>query len=140
MHHRLFIHIISATIVIDICGIIGVLAISRALGDHLLKENDVVTGTTLCSSYHIMVLSPSLMYSYVNSIAEPYCQDIELTAEDQYLILACDGLWDVMTDQDACDLLLAKVKADADGTHTHLYYHSYSYSFHQVEPHDRVYE
>lgn len=67
----------------------GVLAISRALGDHLLKENDVVT-------------------------AEPYTQDIELTHDDHYLILACDGLWDVMTDQDACDFVLAKVKANTE--------------------------
>jgi serine/threonine protein phosphatase PrpC len=40
----------------------GVLAISRALGDHMLKENDVVS-------------------------AEPYCTDTELTPEDTYLLL-----------------------------------------------------
>lgn len=61
-------------------------------------------------------------------IAEPYCQDIELTAEDQYLILACDGLWDVMTDQDACDFLLAKVKATNDADGTHILYASHTYT------------
>jgi protein phosphatase PTC1 len=46
----------------------GVLAISRALGDHMLKENDVVS-------------------------AEPYVCDTELTNEDTFVLLACDGVW-----------------------------------------------
>jgi len=63
----------------------GVLAISRALGDHMLKNcggglNDVVS-------------------------AEPYCSDTELTDEDTYVLLACDGVWDVMTDQEAMDFI-----------------------------------
>jgi protein phosphatase PTC1 len=62
----------------------GVLAISRALGDHMLKENDVVT-------------------------AIPYCLDTELTEDDTFLILACDGLWDVMSDQEAVDFLIAHI-------------------------------
>lgn len=42
----------------------GVLAISRALGDHMLKENDVVS-------------------------AEPFCSDTELTPDDTHILLAC---------------------------------------------------
>jgi protein phosphatase PTC1 len=52
----------------------GVLAISRALGDHMLKENNVVT-------------------------AEPFTTATELVDDDAFLIMACDGLWDVMSDQ-----------------------------------------
>lgn len=63
----------------------GVLAISRALGDHMLKENDVVT-------------------------AVPYASETELTSEDTFLILACDGLWDVMTDQQAVDMAAVKIR------------------------------
>lgn len=63
----------------------GVLAISRALGDHMLKENDVVS-------------------------AEPFTTDTQLTEEDQYVLLACDGVWDVMTDQEAIDFVLTKLK------------------------------
>lgn len=61
----------------------GVLAISRALGDHMLKENDVVT-------------------------AAPFCNSIEITPQDTHLLLACDGVWDVVTDQEAADFVLKK--------------------------------
>jgi len=63
----------------------GVLAISRAFGDHLFKENDVVT-------------------------AVPYASETELGPEDTFLILACDGLWDVMEDQEAVEFVLKKVR------------------------------
>ncbi len=56
----------------------GVLAVARALGDHALKR--FVTG-------------------------EPYVATVELQAEDTHLVLACDGLWDVMSDQDVCDII-----------------------------------
>lgn len=62
----------------------GVLAISRALGDHMLKENDVIS-------------------------AEPYCVETDLCDADTHLVLACDGLWDVMTDQEAVDLMIMKL-------------------------------
>lgn len=63
----------------------GVLAISRALGDHMLKENTAVVS------------------------AEPYCVDTELTDADSYVILACDGVWDVMTDQYAVTFVLEQI-------------------------------
>jgi len=57
----------------------GVLAVTRALGDYYMKE--LVTGhpyTTETFLYH---------------------------THDEFIILACDGLWDVCTDQAACDLI-----------------------------------
>ncbi len=45
----------------------GVLAISRALGDHMLKDNNVVS-------------------------AEPYCLSTCLEEQDRFLLLACDGV------------------------------------------------
>jgi protein phosphatase PTC1 len=56
----------------------GVLAVARALGDHALKR--FVTG-------------------------EPFVATVELQAGDSHLVLACDGLWDVMSDQDVCDVI-----------------------------------
>lgn len=56
----------------------GVLAVSRAFGDRLLKR-------------------------YV--VAMPDLQEEDLTAEDETVILASDGLWDVITNQDAITLI-----------------------------------
>eukprot|EP00189_Rhodosorus_marinus_P004328 CAMPEP_0113965654 /NCGR_PEP_ID=MMETSP0011_2-20120614/7869_1 /TAXON_ID=101924 /ORGANISM="Rhodosorus marinus" /LENGTH=315 /DNA_ID=CAMNT_0000978199 /DNA_START=35 /DNA_END=982 /DNA_ORIENTATION=- /assembly_acc=CAM_ASM_000156 len=57
----------------------GVLSVSRALGDHAMKK--VVLGS-------------------------PYTSHEVLTSEDPFVILACDGLWDVMSDDDACTIVL----------------------------------
>mmetsp|Transcript_44832 Transcript_44832/g.130587 ORF Transcript_44832/g.130587 Transcript_44832/m.130587 type:complete len:281 (+) Transcript_44832:177-1019(+) len=62
----------------------GMLAMTRALGDHLLKmpvlPNDVVSNV-------------------------PDITSTDLTAQDSFVILACDGLWDVMNDQQAVELV-----------------------------------
>jgi len=58
----------------------GVLAVSRALGDFNMKE-------------------------FV--IAEPFITTNDIPdTENIFLILACDGLWDVTSDQEAIDLLM----------------------------------
>ena len=61
--------------------VLGILAVTRAFGDHGMK--DFVT-------------------------ANPYVSTSILTNIHDYpfLILACDGVWDVFSDQDACDLIL----------------------------------
>lgn len=56
----------------------GVLAVTRSLGDSYLKS--LVTG-------------------------KPFTTSTEITPEDEFLILACDGLWDVVSDAAACKLV-----------------------------------
>ncbi|KAI0769457.1 protein serine/threonine phosphatase 2C [Trametes elegans] len=56
----------------------GVLAVTRSLGDSSMKE--FVVGS-------------------------PYTTETELSDEDEFLILACDGLWDVVNDQAAVELV-----------------------------------
>lgn len=56
----------------------GVLAVTRSLGDSSMKE-------------------------YV--VGSPYTTETELGSEDEFLILACDGLWDITGDQGAIDLV-----------------------------------
>jgi protein phosphatase PTC1 len=57
----------------------GILAISRAIGDEELK--DLI-------------------------VAQPYTSKVELSPEvNDLLIIACDGLWDVCTDQEAIDAI-----------------------------------
>jgi len=38
-------------------------------------------------------------------VGSPYTTSTPLAANDEFLILACDGLWDVATDQKAVDLV-----------------------------------
>lgn len=59
----------------------GILAVTRALGDHAMKE-------------------------WV--VCDPYYTELTLTTKDKLLILACDGVWDVLTDQDAVDVCLTE--------------------------------
>ncbi|GAA6052452.1 hypothetical protein JCM3770_001120 [Rhodotorula araucariae] len=56
----------------------GVLAVTRSLGDSSMKE--FVVGA-------------------------PFTTETTLGPEDEWLIVACDGLWDVCTDQEAVDLI-----------------------------------
>ncbi len=51
------------------------------------------------------MLSASGPQDYV--IGEPYCERLELQPTDTHLVVACDGLWDVVSDQDVCETLLA---------------------------------
>ncbi|XP_073288401.1 protein phosphatase 2C 37-like [Primulina huaijiensis] len=63
----------------DGARVLGVLAMSRAIGDNYLKP-------------------------YV--ISEPEVTVTERTAEDECLILASDGLWDVVSNETACGVAL----------------------------------
>ncbi|KAI8621673.1 phosphatase 2C-like domain-containing protein [Chytriomyces sp. MP71] len=59
----------------------GVLAVTRALGDLTMKD-------------------------YI--IGNPYTTETVLEDADDTLLLACDGVWDVCSDQDAIDFLVAQ--------------------------------
>jgi len=63
----------------------GLLAVSRAFGDHMLK--------------------PAVS-------AKPYYSSHQIDQHTPYLVLACDGLWDVMEDQEVVDFILARVKQE----------------------------
>ncbi|KAI8867911.1 protein serine/threonine phosphatase 2C [Ramicandelaber brevisporus] len=56
----------------------GVLAVTRSLGDKAMK--------------HLV-------------IGAPYTSETVLTPDDEFVIVACDGLWDVCKDQKAVDLI-----------------------------------
>jgi len=65
----------------------GQIAITRSLGDHLMK--DFIIG-------------------------DPYLSHQDLIDKDTHLIVACDGLWDVVEDQAACEFLAQYPNASAD--------------------------
>ncbi len=54
------------------------MAVTRAIGDRRLKQ-------------------------YVSAVPEISMR--QLQAEDEFLILASDGVWDVLSNQEACDLV-----------------------------------
>jgi len=58
----------------------GQIVITRSLGDHIMKE-------------------------FI--ICDPYTQFHQLTSADTHIVVACDGLWDVVEDQAAVDFVLA---------------------------------
>ncbi|PSR92473.1 Protein like [Actinidia chinensis var. chinensis] len=62
----------------------GDLAVTRALGDWYMK-------------FPLGSASPLT--------AEPEVQQIMLTEDDEFLIVACDGIWDVMSNEDAVSLV-----------------------------------
>lgn len=62
----------------------GILSVTRALGDHAMKQ-------------------------WV--VCDPYYTELELHRTDKFIIMACDGVWDVLSDQDAVDL----VKGESHG-------------------------
>mmetsp|Transcript_26184 Transcript_26184/g.47236 ORF Transcript_26184/g.47236 Transcript_26184/m.47236 type:complete len:294 (+) Transcript_26184:34-915(+) len=68
----------------------GMLAIARAFGDHQLK-------------------APVLPKDVVSNV--PDITSTELTAEDMFVIVACDGLWDVLSDQDSVNIVLEGIRA-----------------------------
>jgi len=62
----------------------GMLAMTRALGDHVLK----------------MPILPNDVVSNVPDITST-----DLSSQDSFVIVACDGLWDVMNDQQGVELV-----------------------------------
>ncbi|XP_023551136.1 probable protein phosphatase 2C 24 isoform X1 [Cucurbita pepo subsp. pepo] len=73
----------------DGARVLGVLAMSRAIGDGYLKP-------------------------YV--ISEPEVVEVDRTGEDEFLILATDGLWDVVSNETACDVVRTCMRAPPAST------------------------
>jgi len=69
----------------------GNLNLSRALGDLKYKGN-----AQLPKAAQIIT-------------AEPDVRSHTLTAEDEFLVLACDGVWDCMSNQDVCDFVKERI-------------------------------
>jgi len=68
----------------------GKLAVSRGFGDLPYKDEENLSGKLVT--------------------AEPDVQEFDLTNESKFLILACDGLWDTVDNQEAVDFILQRLK------------------------------
>ncbi|KAI7879279.1 PP2C-domain-containing protein [Lichtheimia hyalospora FSU 10163] len=79
--------IIAAGGFVEFGRVNGNLALSRAIGDFEFKQND-----NLPQEEQVVTCNPDI-------IEHP------LTDDDEFLILACDGIWDCMTNQQAVDFV-----------------------------------
>ncbi|KAK9058700.1 hypothetical protein SSX86_023542 [Deinandra increscens subsp. villosa] len=67
----------------------GQLGVTRALGDWYMKKEKLL-------------------------IAEPDVRRIALTDNDEFMIIACDGIWDVMSNQEAVTLVRCQLRQHND--------------------------
>merc|ERR1712048_654330 len=74
----------------------GNLNLSRAIGDLEYKKRD-----DLKPEEQIICSTPDVLVQQV-------------TPEDEFVILACDGVWDVMTNQQACDFVRSRLVEKMD--------------------------
>jgi serine/threonine protein phosphatase PrpC len=79
--------------------VLGILAVARSMGDHGMKE--FVIGKPFSSVTKVAI-------DNVDSSQDTPC------ISSEFVILACDGLWDVMEDQEAVDLVRRSVFGSAD--------------------------
>lgn len=68
------------------------MATSRAIGDRAFKTGKHAEGHLISS--------------------EPETSRRNLSSDDRFLITACDGVWDVLSDQEACDVVSDQLKVD----------------------------
>ena len=71
----------------------GALNVSRTLGDLDFKRN-----TNLPHTHQMVVATPDIT-------------TFELQKGDEFVILACDGIWDVLSNQEAVDFVRKRIKA-----------------------------
>ena len=71
----------------------GRLAISRAIGDNSFKNNNPTLS-------HV-ISTPDITYN-------------KLTTEDEFIVMACDGLWDVMSNKNAVDYIKSRLDKNTD--------------------------
>ncbi len=70
-------------IIISSPRVLGILAVSRSFGDHGMKD--------------FVVATPHVVEKSLND-----------GGHYPFVILACDGVWDVMTDQEAVELIISE--------------------------------
>ncbi|KAG8379676.1 hypothetical protein BUALT_Bualt07G0113800 [Buddleja alternifolia] len=72
----------------------GSLNMSRAIGDLEMKQNK-----SLPAEKQIVTADPDII-------------TVELSADDDFLIIACDGIWDCMSSQQAVDFVQEQLKTE----------------------------
>ncbi|KAG1684372.1 putative protein phosphatase 2C T23F11.1 [Nymphon striatum] len=76
---------------VDFNRVNGNLALSRALGDFVFKKN-----TSKSSEEQIVIAYPDVIVK-------------DITADHEFLVLACDGIWDVLTNEEVVDFIRVRI-------------------------------
>lgn len=87
---------------VSACYVKGRLQLTRALGDLYLKY-PAFNAPPNCHRSRGRHVPPPYTPPYVGS--EPDVFHIELTARDRFVILASDGLWDFLSDEEAVEIV-----------------------------------
>ncbi|VDL72787.1 unnamed protein product [Nippostrongylus brasiliensis] len=74
----------------------GNLALSRALGDFVFKRNDAIPP------------EQQIVTAYPDVISE------NITDDHEFLVLACDGIWDVLSNQEVVDFVRERLAENRD--------------------------
>ena len=87
---------------VTINRVCGELAVSRSIGDAVLKgfiPGEKVDEWFAWPDDHNNIFYADLI------IPDPEFKTIDLTPHDEFLVIASDGLWDVMSEQDVVDIV-----------------------------------
>jgi protein phosphatase 2C len=77
--------------------VLGVLSTSRSIGTSSLSNPSLTLATLISYSF---ISGDYYLKPYVS--AEPEVTAVERTEKDEFLVLASDGLWDVVSNEMAC--------------------------------------
>merc|ERR1711988_1873897 len=101
--------------------VMGELAVSRAFGDSEFKkgireilgeENTSAGAKDESAEDQDQDLTKPLV------VAEPEIDVVDVTDEDEFILLACDGLFDVMSNQEAVDFIRTEMASHGDAQRT----------------------
>jgi protein phosphatase 2C family protein 2/3 len=74
----------------------GVLGVSRAIGDFDFKDR------------------PDLPWTDQAVTAKPDITEIEMTRDDSFIVIACDGIWEVLSNEEVCQFVRESLAATND--------------------------
>lgn len=81
--------------IVCLCRVLGILAVSRSFGDHGMK--DFVIASPYTTERAVPIVTPVVTIEEEGSA--PTAIPTPIPADTPFLILGCDGVWDVMSDQ-----------------------------------------
>ena len=86
--------------------VLGIMAVARSLGDHGMKE-------FVTAKPYVRSIEFCLDLNQVASCENENCTN-EPLEDREFIILACDGLWDTMEDHEAVDIVRKFLKIQQD--------------------------